>query len=82
VLSPLHPENVVKEQLVVVRRCQPLKAEFRAVDDDFAKLADLGIDPEHVHVLDSPLVWSPAGCRPPTVFTGYGLSATTLVPAA
>ena len=32
VLSALHPQNVVEQQVVVVARCQPLEAELRTVD--------------------------------------------------
>jgi hypothetical protein len=48
-LGPLDPQDVVEEQLVVVARRQPLQAEVRAVDDDLAELADLGVDAERCH---------------------------------
>ena len=41
VLGALHPEHVVEQQVVVVRRGQPLEAEFRAVHHHLAELAHL-----------------------------------------
>ena len=49
VLRPLDPQDVVEQQVVVVRRRQPLEAQVRAVDHDLAQLADLGVDAELAH---------------------------------
>ena len=46
VLGPLDPQHVVEQQLVVVRRREPLQAEVRTVDHHLAQLAHLGVHPE------------------------------------
>ena len=70
VLRALHPQHVVEEQLVVVRRCQPLQAELRPVHHHLPQLADLGVDAEPVAVPVHQAPTFPA-CR----------LGTTLVPA-
>ena len=66
VLRPLDPEHVVEEQVVMVRRRQPLEAELRAVDHHLAERAYLGVDTERWHGCCSRRVWSARrpGCRP------------------
>ncbi len=59
-LGPLDPQDVVEEQLVVVARRQPLQAEVRAMDDDLAELADLGVDAERCHRNSGLRVWDDA----------------------
>ena len=40
-LGPLHPEDVIKEQLVVVRGGKPAQAQIGSVDYDLSQLSDL-----------------------------------------
>ncbi len=49
VLRPLDPQHVVEQQLIMIRRRQPLEAEVRAVDHHLAQLADLGMHTELAH---------------------------------
>ena len=51
VLRPLDPQHVVEQQLVVVRRRQPLQAQVRAVDHHLAELAHLRVHTELAHDL-------------------------------
>ena len=44
--GPAHPDHVVEQQLVAVRRRQALVRQVRAVDDDAAQRPDLGGDAE------------------------------------
>ena len=55
VLGALDPEDVVEEQLVVVRRREPLEAELRTVHHHLAQLADLRIRPERLHHSSVPI---------------------------
>ena len=43
-LGPTHPDDVVEEQFVDVRRCQPGVLQTRSMDHDLAQPADLGMD--------------------------------------
>src|SRR5207302_1511158 len=45
-LRPLHPENVIEEQFIVIGRRQTLEAQLRTMDKDFSQLSDFGIDAE------------------------------------
>ena len=49
VLGPLDPQDVVEQQLVVVRRREPLQAEVGAMDHHLAQPPDLGVDAERAH---------------------------------
>jgi hypothetical protein len=40
-LGPLHPQDIVKKEFVVVGWGQPFQAQIRPVNDYFAKFADL-----------------------------------------
>ena len=62
-LGPLDPQDVVEQQLVVVARRQPLQAEVRAMDDDLAELADLGVDAERCHWNLRPPCLGRCSCR-------------------
>ena len=42
-LGALHPQHIIKQQIVVVAGGQALQAEIRPVNDDLAQLADFGI---------------------------------------
>ena len=48
-LGALHPEHVVEEQIVVVRRRQPLEAQLGPMDHHLAQLPDLGVHTERFH---------------------------------
>ena len=68
-LRPLDPQHVVEQQLVVVRRGQPLETEIRAMDHHLAQLAHLGVGTELCHrssVRLSPasITTPPPGSRP------------------
>jgi hypothetical protein len=41
VLRALDPEDVVEQELVVVRRCEAAEAEVRTMDHDLSELPDL-----------------------------------------
>ena len=56
-LGAFHPQHVVEQQVVVIRRGQPLEAELRPMHDHLAQLADFGVDTKLFHV-DHPFVVS------------------------
>ena len=47
--GPLHPQHVVEEQVVAVRRGETAELEPRAVQEDAPERPDLGIDVEGAH---------------------------------
>ena len=49
VLRPLHPENVVEEQLVVIGRGEPLQAQLGSVNHHLPQLPHLRVDSETRH---------------------------------
>ena len=49
VLSALHPDDVVEEQVVVIGGGEPLEAQLGAMHDHLAQLAYLGMYAERVH---------------------------------
>ena len=49
--GPFDPEDVVEEELVAVRGCEPPELEVGAVEEDASQRADLGIDVERGHVM-------------------------------
>ena len=49
-LSALDPQHIVEQQVVVIRRGQPLEAELRPVHNHLAQLADFGVNTELFHL--------------------------------
>ena len=49
-LGALDPEDIVEEELVVVGRGQPAKAEVGSMDDDPPQLPDFRVDAEGAHL--------------------------------
>jgi hypothetical protein len=50
ILGAFHPQDVIEQQVVVVRRGQPLEAELRAMNDDLAQFPNFRVDTELFHV--------------------------------
>ena len=55
VLGALDPEHVVEQQVVVVRRREPLQAQLRPVHHHLAQRAHLGVDSERRHLSSIPI---------------------------